>query len=114
MSDGTLPCASEDLLTTYLERIGADLEAVGLERVLESGSEAAIGEVLSTSSGTSEVAESGGHHLRVPGLERRDGRWVHTGGFAGAGGRSGRHSEDFAPLWEELTGLYRAHPGARW
>jgi hypothetical protein len=45
---------------------------------------------------------------------RRDGRWLHEGGFEGAGGRAGRHSDDFAPMWEEMTGLYRAHPGARW
>ena len=50
----------------------------------------------------------------VPGIVRRDGRWVHEGGFAGAGGRHGRHSEDFAPLWEEMTALYRDHPGATW
>src|SRR5207245_1505562 len=43
-----------------------------------------------------------------------EGRWVHEGGFTGAGGRSGRHSGDFAPLWEEMTALYRAHPGATW
>jgi ring-1,2-phenylacetyl-CoA epoxidase subunit PaaC len=114
VSDGTLPHSNEELLTTYLERIGADLERVGLERVLEAGSEAAIGEVLPTSSGTSEVADGGTHQLRPPGLSRRDGAWIHSGGFAGAGGRGGRHSDDFAPLWEELTGLYRAHPGARW
>ena len=45
---------------------------------------------------------------------RRDGRWVHEGAFTGAGGRRGRHSQDFLPLWEEMTTLYRAHPGARW
>ncbi|MGH8907189.1 MAG: 1,2-phenylacetyl-CoA epoxidase subunit PaaC [Egibacteraceae bacterium] len=32
----------------------------------------------------------------------------------GLGGRHGRHSEDFTQLWEEMTGLYRAYPGARW
>jgi len=39
---------------------------------------------------------------------------MHTGGFAGAGGRRGRHSEDFLPLWEEMTNLHRSFPGARW
>ena len=52
--------------------------------------------------------------LTVPGLARREARWVHEGGFAGAGGRRGRHSEDFLPLWEEMTDLYRSHPGATW
>ena len=39
---------------------------------------------------------------------------VHVGGFTGDGGRRGRHTEDFAELWDEMTGLYRAMPGARW
>ncbi len=31
------------------------------------------------------------------------------------GGRDGRHSADFTDdVWPEMTGLYRAHPGARW
>ena len=113
-ADTTLPLSNEDMLSSWLERVGRDLEDVGLERVLEAGADAPVGEVLPTSSGASEVAELSGKPLRVPGLERQDGRWVHAGGFSGAGGRSGRHSEDFGPLWEEMTGLYRAHPGARW
>ena len=52
--------------------------------------------------------------LTYPGLVRRDGRWVHEGEFVGAGGRQGRHSDDFLPLWEEMTKLYREHPGAKW
>ena len=52
--------------------------------------------------------------FRIPGLSRRDGRWIHEGEFAGAGGRHGRHSEDFDPLWDEMTKLYREHPGASW
>lgn len=34
---------------------------------------------------------------------------------ADAGGRLGRHSDDFTvDVWPEMTALYRAHPGARW
>jgi hypothetical protein len=66
--------------------------------------------MVPTSSGEIEA----GPTLTVPGIERRDGRWVHVGGFAGDGGRSGRHTEDFTALWEEMTGLYRAVPGATW
>lgn len=34
---------------------------------------------------------------------------------ADAGGRLGRHSDDFTvDVWPEMTELYRAHPGARW
>lgn len=32
----------------------------------------------------------------------------------GLGGRLGHHTEDFTEVWEEMTGLYRAYPGARW
>jgi len=112
-SDGTMPASNEEQLTRWLGIIGADLERVGLERVLETGSEEDIGEVLPTSSGASEVSGER-KPLRVPGLERRDGRWVHAGSFSGAGGRTGHHSEDFDVLWREMTDLYRAHPGARW
>ena len=52
--------------------------------------------------------------LAVPGIVRRGERWVHEGAFEGAGGRRGQHSEDFRALWEDLTGLYRAFPGASW
>jgi ring-1,2-phenylacetyl-CoA epoxidase subunit PaaC len=114
LADKTLPLSNEQMLSAWLERVGGDLEDVGLERVFEPGGEATIGEVLPTSSGASEVDEPMGKPLRVPELERRDGRWVHVGGFSGAGGRSGHHSEDFASLWEEMTALHREHPGVRW
>jgi hypothetical protein len=39
---------------------------------------------------------------------------VHEGGLAGEGGRRGVRTDDFAALWNEMTGLYRAHPGATW
>lgn len=113
VADGTLPRASEDMLATWLEGLGRDLEAVGLERVLEAGAETPVGDMVPTASGAIEAAEPA-PMLRVPGLARREGRWVHVGEFAGAGGRRGRHSDDFRPLWEEMTALYRAHPGATW
>ncbi|MFA9429973.1 1,2-phenylacetyl-CoA epoxidase subunit PaaC [Egicoccus sp. AB-alg2] len=35
--------------------------------------------------------------------------------LAAAGGRAGRHTEDFTrDVWPEMTALYRAFPGARW
>lgn len=114
LADGTLPRSGEAMLAEWLEALGEDLEAVGLDGVLESGAEPSVGEVVPTSSGASELTEEAGRGLRVPGLERRDGRWAHAGEFSGAGGRRGRHSEDFTPLWEEMTALYRGHRGATW
>jgi ring-1,2-phenylacetyl-CoA epoxidase subunit PaaC len=105
---GVLPRSNADMLGEWLERLGADLEGASLDYVLER--HATVGEMVPTGSGEVPASEP----LTVPGVARRDGRWVHEGAFAGAGGRQGRHSEDFGPLWEEMTGLYRAHPGATW
>jgi ring-1,2-phenylacetyl-CoA epoxidase subunit PaaC len=109
VEEDVMPRSSEQLLAEWLERLGAELEEVSLDWVLSAHAPAG-GEMVPTSSGEIEA----GPTLSVPGIERRDGRWVHVGGFAGAGGRRGRHSEDFRPLWEDLTGLYRAVPGATW
>jgi ring-1,2-phenylacetyl-CoA epoxidase subunit PaaC len=109
VGDGVLPSPNEELLAGWLERVGEELEGATLDWVLTEHARAA-GEMVPTSSG--EIEE--GPTLSVPGIERRDGKWVHVGEFAGAGGRQGRHTDDFTALWEELTGLYRAVPGATW
>jgi ring-1,2-phenylacetyl-CoA epoxidase subunit PaaC len=110
VADGVLPRSSEELLAGWLAVLGEDLEAVSLDYVLEHHGPIG-GEMVPTSTG--EI-EAGAEALSVPGIVRRDGRWAHEGGFAGAGGRHGRHSEDFEPLWDEMTALYRGHPGATW
>jgi len=109
LADGTLVDSNEHLLGEWLARIGHDLEAASLDWVL-SAHQRAGGEMVPTSSGEIEV----GPTLSVPGVERRDGRWAHVGEFGGAGGRRGRHTEDFDELWREMTGLYRQVPGATW
>jgi ring-1,2-phenylacetyl-CoA epoxidase subunit PaaC len=109
VEQGVLPRPSEDLLSSWLQRVGQQLEQASLDYVLER--HATVGEMVPTGSGEISDAEDG---FRSPGLAYRDGRWIHEGEFAGAGGRRGRHSEDFLPLWEEMTSLYRTHPGARW
>jgi ring-1,2-phenylacetyl-CoA epoxidase subunit PaaC len=109
LAGGAMSRSSEDLLAEWLECVGRDLEEASLDWVL-SAHQRAGGEMVPTSSGEIEA----GPTLTVPGVERLEGRWVHVGGFAGSGGRRGRRSEDFAPLWEEMTGLYRAIPGATW
>ncbi len=107
---GVLPRSSEELLSEWLRPLGEMLEAASLDYVLEHHGPIG-GEMVPTSSGEI-VADA--EELQGPGLVRRGGVWVHEGGFAGAGGRQGKHSEDFLPLWEEMTGLHRAHPGAKW
>jgi ring-1,2-phenylacetyl-CoA epoxidase subunit PaaC len=109
VSEGVLPRSNEDMLGEWLGRVGQELEAVSLDYVLAR--HGPVGEMVPTGSGEIPLEAS---DFQVPGVVRREGRWAHEGGFAGAGGRKGRHSEDFLPLWEEMTALYRAHPGARW
>jgi ring-1,2-phenylacetyl-CoA epoxidase subunit PaaC len=109
LEEGILPRPSEELLGEWLEQVGNELEAASLDWVLADHAPTG-GEMVPTSAGEIEA----GSTLSVPGIEHRDGRWLHVGEFAGAGGRRGRHSDDFTELWEEMTGLYRAIPGARW
>jgi ring-1,2-phenylacetyl-CoA epoxidase subunit PaaC len=109
LTDGAMTVSSEAMLGEWMERVGRELEGASLDWVLSAHVRAG-GEMVPTSSGEIEA----GPTLTVPGIERRDGRWVHVGEFAGQGGRRGRHTEDFTSLWEDLTGLYRALPGATW
>lgn len=111
LGEGVMTRSSEDLLADWLERVGEDLESVSLDWVLSEHA-AQVGELVPTSSGA--IEEESTPTLAIPGIERRDGRWVHVGEFAGAGGRHGKHTEDLTELWEEMTGLYRQVPGASW
>ena len=109
VADGVLPRSSEELLAEWLGALGERLEQASLDWVLSAHAKTG-GEMVPTSSGEIEQ----GPALSVPGIERRDDRWVHVGAFEGTGGRHGRHTEDFAVLWEEMTELYRRIPGATW
>ena len=109
LGEGPSVTARERFADGLTATIGEALEVLSLDYVLAR--HGPVGEMVPTGSG--EIpAESA--DFQVPQAARRDGLWVHEGGFAGAGGRRGRHSDDFVPLWEEMTALYRAHPGARW
>ncbi len=110
VDEAILPTSHADLLQRWLDLVAADLERVGLERVLEEGTSLADADFVPTSSGQMEAPAA----LSAPHLERRADRWEPVGEFSGHGGRWGRHSEAFTAVWEELTGTYRAHPGARW
>ena len=110
VSTGVMPASSEALLGAWLGPLGSALEAASLDFVLERHGPP-TGEMIPTSAGEIEGETE---DLRTPGVVRRDGTWVHEGAFVGSGGRRGRHSDDFVPLWEEMTKLYRDHPGATW
>lgn len=89
LADATLPDKSETLKNEWRARARSALTDVGLDHVDASG------EMIPTSSGEIEAS-------------------VDAHAPDGTGGRYGKHSDDFGPLWEEMTALYRAHPGARW
>jgi len=110
VADGVLPVPHAELLQRWLDMIAADFDALGLERVLEEGATMADPEFVPTSSGEMEAPAT----LSGPHVERRDRGWVPVGEFTGRGGRHGQHSEDFAEVWQDMTGTYRAHPGATW
>lgn len=114
LADGTLPRAHQALLADWLERIGRALDDAGLGYVLSGGRASDGGEIIPTSTGSIQRDGVAPERLRVPGLLQREGTWVHEGAFEGAGGRHGKHSEDFDAVWTEMTALYRAHPGASW
>lgn len=100
VADGTLPVGHAEQHTRWLDMITAELQALGLEYVLQGEAHHSGGEFVPTSSG--ELLSD----------EDDDDAAVTNG--QGLGGRHGRHSEDFAEVWEEMTGTYRAHPGASW
>ena len=113
VSDGVMPQSSEDLLAEWLERVGGMLDEAGFDQVLGARGEPSTGEMVPTSTGEMEATEPE-NVLQPPDVKRIDGRWVHADGFRGSGGRRGKHSDHFEPLWSEMTALYRAHPGAKW
>ena len=100
VADGTLASSHEQQQARWLDLIGGELANLGLEHVLDGEAHHSGGEFVPTSSGEllTDDAEKGGR----------------PGAGQGLGGRQGRHSEDFAAVWEEMTGTYRAFPGATW
>lgn len=93
LADGTVPEPSDTLRERWTARVRAALEAKDLDDVL--GASVEPGEMIPTSTG--EIERETTTHARDA-----------------SGGRLGKHSDDFLPVWEEMTALYRAHPGARW
>ena len=72
VASGVLPLASRDLMTRWLDVVGARLDELDVPRGLPDD--------------------------------------LHTS----PGGRRGEHTDAWREAWDEMTALYRAHPGARW
>ena len=93
--DGTLSVAHDEMRAQWFDGVRVALDTAGLQQVID-----APGEMIPTSSGAIEGdgAESAPSDAATTAI----------------GGRHGKHSEDWPLVWEEMTALYRAHPGATW
>lgn len=96
LADGTLTRSHDDMRAAWLDVVRAALDSAGLQQVLIDDT----GEMIPTSTGAIE-------NTPVDSAP-----WEPSA--SALGGRHGKHSEDWAPVWEEMTALYRAHPGATW
>lgn len=99
VKQGWLPVPSAELRVRFFDQIGDSLDELGLPTEIHVH-QAAKAEFVASSSGDLISSGSG---PEAPG-EPSD----------ALGGRSGRHTDDFAQLWEDMTTQYRAHPGAVW
>ena len=99
IKEGWLPTASSELRRRFIDRASASLDELGLPTEVRAGVDQAA-EFVASSSG--DLIASG---EEPPGQGTRS-----TGG----GGRRGVHSDDFRPLWDDMTRTYREHPGATW
>ncbi|MGH3443130.1 MAG: 1,2-phenylacetyl-CoA epoxidase subunit PaaC [Nitriliruptorales bacterium] len=82
---GVMPVGSGEWLTRWLDVVGAMLEEAELDDA-------------------------------VSGVRRPEaGDWlVPSDLFDAGGGRRGQHTHEWTQAWQEMTELYRAHPGANW
>jgi ring-1,2-phenylacetyl-CoA epoxidase subunit PaaC len=97
---GWLPTPSQELGIRWAKETAETLDELGLPTEIHGRADESA-EFVASSSGDL-IAGAG------------DGTAEHVEGPDGFGGRRGHHTEDFAELWEAMTGQYRAHPGATW
>jgi len=110
LESGILLASSNDLMQQWLSEVMERIDQAGMPISLPDESEE--GEFVATSTG--ELIESP-HDQKAPrSIRRQDGRWIVSGSFSGSGGRHGKHTEDFAQLWDDLTKTYREEPAATW
>jgi ring-1,2-phenylacetyl-CoA epoxidase subunit PaaC len=99
VKEGWLPVPSGELRGRFMSRASRALDELGMPTEVAAGADDAA-EFVASSSGDL--------------IEREGGSTDHPHDGAGLGGRRGRHSEEFAALWDEMTSTYRSDPGARW
>jgi ring-1,2-phenylacetyl-CoA epoxidase subunit PaaC len=99
VKEGLWPTPSAELRQRFLDRTGTALDHLGLPTEIHAHATERA-EFVASSSGDL-IADGNGGPADAPSSD-------------GFGGRRGRHTADFDQLWEDMTGQYRAHPGATW
>ena len=99
VKEGWLPVPSGELRQRFVDRVGKQLDELGLPTHFTSRADESA-EFVASSSGDLIASEGGGG----------SGEPTHDG----LGGRTGKRSPEFQALWDDLTAMYRAHPGASW
>lgn len=97
---GWLPVPSDELRNRFFDTIRSSLDEFGLPTEIHAHA-AAKAEFVASSSGDLISSEDGSAAEADEGEDA-------------LGGRTGRHTDDFAELWRDMTTQYRAHPGATW
>lgn len=96
VSEGILHVASDELRKRFLEQTSTELDKLGFPTHMIATADA---ELVASSSGDLIVENEGSDAIETRGA---------------LGGRTGRHSDDWSPLWDDMTRTYRENPGARW
>ena len=99
VKEGWLPVPTSELRERFLGRAVRYLDELGLPTEIHDHADESA-EFVASSSGDLIASE--------------DGASANTPTRDGAGGRRGRHSDDFKELWATMTTQYRDHPGATW
>ena len=99
VKEGWLPVPSDELQRRYVDRVSTALDELGLPTHFQKRADESA-EFVASSSGDL-IAGEGGNGSTEPAHD-------------GLGGRTGRRSEAFQALWDDMTAMYRVHPGATW
>ena len=99
VKEGWLPVPSGELRRRFIDRVTTALDELGIPAHFQRRADASA-EFVASSSGDL-IAGDG-----------QDGSPEPT--HDGLGGRTGRRSSDFDDLWNDMTAMYRIHPGANW
>ena len=99
VKEGWLPVPSAELRDRFMRIASDQLDALGLPTDIARHAE----------EGAEFVASSSGDLIAGDGAEI-----AAAAGEDGSGGRRGRRTSDFDPLWEDMTAMYRTNPGATW